>query len=517
MRTATAVGKAARGMWLILTIALLVSAAGPARLPAQDGIREPAVAGRFYPEDGRKLRAALDAYREEARPPAGLRPAAIVAPHAGYVFSGQIAADAFHQAQSYNYDLIVILGTNHTSPGFSGVSIFDGRGYRTPLGVAPIDRTVVQRLLETGGDFSFRPDVHAREHSVEVQVPFVQYFFPEAKIVAAVVGSPDPGLCRRFAAALAEAVKDRRVLIVASSDLSHYPAYDDARAVDREVLESVATLDPDRIRTTIAAWMQKGIPGLSTCACGEAPILTAVIAARLLGAEDAAVVSYANSGDTALGESGRVVGYGAVVIGNTADGSAVDPPAAPPADPGAELLPEDKAWLLSFARRTIARYFETGTAPLARPESPALHARRGAFVTLKRHGRLRGCIGHMSDDAPLCKVVGAMALQAAFNDRRFQPLSPAELDQIEIEVSVLTPQRRIASPQEIVIGRDGVVLRKDGSSAVYLPQVALEQGWNRDEMLRHLCLKAGLPADAWRQGAELSTFQAAVFHEGEEP
>jgi len=142
-----------------------------------------------------------------------------------------------------------------------------------------------------------------------------------------------------------------------------------------------------------------------------------------------------------------------------------------------------------------------------------LYARQGAFVTLKRHGELRGCIGHMENDLPLGQVVGHMALQAAFNDRRFSPLKFAELEAIEIEVSVLTPFQRIDGPGRIIIGRDGVMLQKAGRSAVFLPQVAPEQGWGLDDMLAQLSRKAGLSPSAWKEGASLYIFQAQVFSE----
>jgi AmmeMemoRadiSam system protein A len=184
-----------------------------------------------------------------------------------------------------------------------------------------------------------------------------------------------------------------------------------------------------------------------------------------------------------------------------------------PAPAKGPLQASDKAALLRFARESIRRFLTTQTAPLARGFSPRTLREQGAFVTLRKHGELRGCIGMIAGDGPLARLVGAMALQAAFYDQRFQPLAAAELPQIEIEISVLTPPRAVAGPSDIVAGRDGVVLKKDGRSAVFLPQVAVEQGWTRDEMLDNLALKAGLPRSAWRKGASFSTFQADVFAE----
>ena len=182
---------------------------------------------------------------------------------------------------------------------------------------------------------------------------------------------------------------------------------------------------------------------------------------------------------------------------------------------GFDLNDDQKRELLKFARKTISQYLESGTTPLPRSTDKGLNRKCGAFVTLHKSGRLRGCIGHMAEDKPLIQVVGAMALQSAFNDRRFQSLVKRELDDVEIEISVLTPYKEIDTEKEIVIGRDGVVLKKGMYSAVYLPQVAPGQGWDVVETLEHLCRKAGLPSGAYKQGAQLYTFQAIVFGEKE--
>jgi len=484
-----------------------------AAAPAAD-IREPAVAGKFYPDDAGKLRAAVLAYLDDARPPLGERPLALVAPHAGYVFSGQIAADAYRQAMGQGVDLVVVLGTNHTAPPFDGVSVYGGAGYRTPLGVAPVDPGVTKALLEADRSFRFRPEVHAREHSVEVQIPFVQVAFPEASIVAAVMGRPDPDLGTRLGEALARLLKGRRALVVASSDLSHYPGYGDAVAVDGKTLRAVASMDVHAIRSALSSRLRERRPGLDTCACGEGPIYAAIAAARALGARRGIVVSYANSGDTPFGEPGRVVGYGAVAFtagpGGT-DTSALPSPAAEPES--APLTQADRSYLLRLARSTVERLLTTDTVPLPRPDRPALLRRRGAFVTLKKGGELRGCIGHMAEDTPLALTVSRMAIQAALNDRRFPPVRPDEIPALEVEISALTPFERVPGYGSITVGRDGVLIRKDGRQAVFLPQVAPEQGWTREEMLDHLCRKAGLPADCWRSGCEFHTFQAEVFHE----
>ena len=485
---------------------------------AQTDVRPPAVAGGFYPAEAGKLRAAIEAYLASAQPPRGAAPVAIVVPHAGYVFSGQITADAFKQAAGQPYDTVVILGTNHTDPVFDRIAAYPGAGFRTPLGTASIDQAALAALMKDDPDVVWNARPHEREHSVEVQVPFVQYLFPAAKIVPLVIGTPDAAMCERLGRSLAKVLQGRRALIVASSDLSHYPAVSDARRADRETLETIASLDAARMRATLARHVERGVPQLVTGACGEAPILVAIAAARALGVTRGTIVSYANSADSPAGDPSRVVGYGAVTMapglpppGAASDGASLDGPVA--ADLSAPLTLGDKRALVRHARDTITRIVRTDTAPLSRGIEARLMREQGVFVTLRKHGELRGCIGRIIPDGPLHWLVGAMALQAATNDPRFDPVRADELNQIELDVSILTTPREIARPGDIVIGRDGVILSKNGRSAVFLPEVAVEQGWSRDEMLDNLCLKAGLPRGSWRTGAKLATFQSMLIRE----
>jgi AmmeMemoRadiSam system protein B/AmmeMemoRadiSam system protein A len=475
-------------------------------------VRPPAVAGQFYPADPAALGEAIEGFMRDAVPARVAGPVAIVVPHAGYVYSGQIAADAYRQAQSTPVDTVVILGTNHTSAAFRRVSVYDGAAYRTPLGVARVDRDLAAALVKEGGGV-FDATLHAREHSVEVQVPFVQYLFPSAAIVPVVVGSAEPEACRRFGRALAALAEGRRLLIVASSDLSHYPAKRVAADVDRRTLEAIASLNPEAL-AELEARASAGLRGVDTCACGEGPIRVAMEAARALGALRGTVVSYANSGDSAFGDPDRVVGYGAVAFSRGeagADLRALQPVAV---DATGALDDADKKVLLRLVRETITRFLRTETVPLPRGNSPRLLRESGAFVTLKSHGRLRGCIGRIQPAGPLIQLIGTLALESAFRDSRFKPVGAGEIRNIEIEVSVLTPPANVPRPEAIQPGRDGVVLRVGDRSAVFLPQVAAEQGWTRSEMLDNLAVKAGLPANAWRdKRAVFQTFRADVFDE----
>jgi AmmeMemoRadiSam system protein B/AmmeMemoRadiSam system protein A len=501
---------------MVVAAALLATFLGSVRtaFATENDIRPSAVAGRFYPRDAGRLRAAVQRFLADAVPPATGRPIAIVSPHAGYIYSGQIMADAFAQARGHAYHLIVLLGVNHKTPDFTGVAVFSGSGFQTPLGIADIDQEAARRLVNRFPGAVLDKLVHRDEHSIEVLVPFVQVVFPGIPILPIIVSLEDGDACARFGEALAQSLAERKALIVSSSDLSHYPSYADAQQLDHNTLQAMASLDFNRFVQVVRNQESSGLTGLSTCACGAQTILAAMAASKYLGASTGAIVSYANSGDALVGDRDRVVGYGAVVFQGNASRSGEDLFPGPPRDiEPAPLSASQQRNLLKFARKSLTQFYETETTPLPRPADPLLYARQGAFVTLKRHGELRGCIGHMADDLPLCHVVGRMALQAAFNDRRFPHLNDSELEEVEIEISVLTPLKPVDGPADIVVGRDGVMLRKFDRSAVFLPQVAPEQGWNRDEMLGHLCRKAGLPETAWKDGASFYTFQAQVFSE----
>ena len=478
-----------------------------------DSIREPVFAGQFYSADSTILANQVKIFLENAISPKVDNTIALIVPHAGYIYSGQIDADGYNQVKQNKYDLIVVLGTNHTTYGFSGISVYPKGMFATPIGSAKIDDIVAEELLKKDDDVTANLEVHKKEHSIEVQIPFIKYLFPSAKILPIIVGEPNVKMCKKFAKTLAVLIKDKKVLIVASSDLSHYPNFDDAIKVDNKTLKTITGLHSDEIVSEMQKQMDGNISQLVTCACGEAPIIAAIELAKELGANSASVISYSNSGYNPVGSTGRVVGYGAVVISK---GVNLKQPDVDSLVTDKSYIPSssDKKTLLKFARSTLEQYFTVQTLPLPRNMNPMLKIKRGTFVTLRKHGNLRGCIGHMSEDTPLCTIVGAMALQAAFNDRRFSPLTQEELSRVEIEISVLTPFTQIKNADDIVLGRDGVIVKKSGRQAVFLPQVATETGWTKEEFLDQLCFKAGLDAGDWKD-AELFTFQAIVFSESE--
>mgnify|MGYP001335285265 CR=1 FL=1 len=486
----------------------------------QDSCKKPEFAGQFYPAEKDKLTNAMEMFFGTAQPAGKNKPVAIIVPHAGIIYSGQIAADAYNQAKPFDYDIIILLGTNHTTAGFRTASFYSEKYYDTPLGRIKIDTTLPLEIKKNFAGLTTNKAVNAKEHSIEVQLPFIQYAFPTVSVVPIVVGQMNADDYYKLGHAIANAVRDKNVLIVASSDLSHYTDFSHALTTDKGTLTSITQMSPEKFLLHNDETLGKGIPALVTCACGEAPIATAMVAAKELGAKEAKIISYANSGHTTVGDIQKVVGYGAVTFykeeGNTDENSAqkyfVDPDDIQ--NDKDKISDSDKKYLLRFARSTVEEYLKAGALPLAEHLSPNINLKRGAFVTLRKSQELRGCVGRMLGDMPLYKVIGTMAIEAAFNDNRFTPVKQEELQNIEFEISVLTPVKKIKNADAIVLGRDGVIVRKNNLQAVYLPQVATETGWGKEEFLDQLCLKAGLKPGDWKD-AELFVFQAEVFSESD--
>lgn len=428
----------------------------------------------------------------------------LVSPHAGYMYSGGVAAYAYKLLQGKKYDRVVVISPSHFDL-FDFASIYDGDAYETPLGRIPVDKEFARKLASSGGSLRLSDRGHRiagqqGEHSLEVQLPFLQVVLGDFKLVPIVMGDQNYDLCRELGIALARLLKDSPSLIVASSDLSHYHPYKDAVSIDRKTLRAIEEWD--------YLSMSRNFESRVWEACGGGPIIAAMIAAERLGARRAMVLHYANSGDV-TGDKTRVVGYGAVALVKSSDSGKGSQEAA------FELSPEEQKALLQIARKSV----ETAVREHKLYECPdpgfeRLRQERGAFVTLKKHGQLRGCIGYVSPIKPLYLTVRDVAALAALRDPRFSPVTPAELAELDYEISVLSPLRRVLDIREIQVGRDGLVIKKGEAEGLLLPQVPVEQGWDRETFLRETCLKAGLPPESWRDPrTDIFRFTAFVFTE----
>ena len=297
-------------------------------------------------------------------------------------------------------------------------------------------------------------------------------------------------------AKLLEKNKKEKTLIVASSDLSHYHPYEEAVQRDRKVLTALRQWD----YLNLSRNFERGIWE----ACGGGPVVATMIAAERLQANSARLLKYANSGDVPAGGRSRVVGYGAVTLSREGEISKSE---------SFVLEQREKQELVDIARQSVEEAVRKKTLyQLSTSLFDALTQDRGAFVTLKKEGQLRGCIGSMAPAKPLGVTVRDVAVQAALLDRRFKPVAVQELSSLEYEISVLSPLRRVLDVKQIKVGRDGLLIKKGKYEGVLLPQIATEYGWNRRTLLEETCLKAGLPKHAWRdEDTDIFAFTVVVF------
>jgi len=460
-------------------------------------VRSAVVAGSWYPGDPDELAAMVDEMLAAVEPVDGV-PVGLIVPHAGYPYSGPVAAVGFRQLQGAPVDVAVVVAPDHQPPLSNPISVWAEGGFETPLGIVPVDVELAQALMEADPRITFDAPAHQGEHAIEIELPFLQRACPGCRIVPVLMGSDDEETVQALADALLKVLPGRRAVVIASSDLSHYPTYDDAQTVDGATLGAIETGDPARVRGTIEALMDAGFSNVVTCACGEGPILVTMRVAQGLGADMVTILQYANSGDSPRGDQSQVVGYGAVMLWR------YEPP---------DLTEARREELLALARTTIEKYLETGQIPDYETDDPALMRRSGAFVTLKENGELRGCIGHTRGDLPLYQAVQQMAVAAATEDPRFPPLRKDELAGVTVEISVLSPFRRVTDTAQIQIGTHGLLIYMDGRQGIFLPQVPVEQGWDLEEYLSNLCLKAGLPPDCQARQPTLYVFTAVVFEE----
>jgi MEMO1 family protein len=466
--------------------------------------RESVLAGSWYPAAPEELRQNIESFLARVPPAASTsegRLIALISPHAGYVYSGQVAAYAYKLLEKQKFPTVIVIAPSHHAR-FQGVSVYDRGGFRTPLGEIPLDKDLITALEGRDKRIRFLPEAHAKEHALEIQLPFLQVVMPGLKLVPLVMGEQDLETCQWLAKAIVDCVKDKPVLLVASSDLSHFHSYDEAKRLDQVVLDKVAALDPEGLLQSLA--------GGKCEACGGGPMATTMMAAQRLGATRSRVLNYANSGDV-TGDRSRVVGYMAAALWAEAGGGERKSE-GPKVGVDLGLSVEDKAALHRIARETIEAKLLGKKAPSLEDLSVTLKENRGAFVTLKTHGQLRGCIGRLVADRPLGEVVAEMALAAAFQDPRFSPLRADELKNLEIEISALTPFQKITGVDEIHVGKDGILMRNGGSSGLLLPQVATDYGWDRTTFLENTCQKAGLLKGCWKdKNTEIYIFSADVF------
>lgn len=480
-------------------------------------IREPAVAGLFYPSDPTQLRAAIRGYLDDARGHAPAVPVALIAPHAGYVYSGPIAGSAYASIAALRgrLDRVVILGPAHRVP-LRGLAIPSVDALRTPLGLVRLDIAARERL----GPLPFvtiDDHPHRQEHALEVQLPFVQEVLGDVPVLPVVVGHVHP---HDVARAL-EAIWDERTLVIVSSDLSHYLPRRIAERTDAETRDAIEALAPERFE--------------ENSACGRLPIAGLLELAKMRGLE-VTTLDLRTSGDTA-GTGDEVVGYGAFALtpkrahehaphehashehASHAHGPRENGPHEHGSDPRSHAQEALDRLLLELARRSLAHAAEHGRAPALSLEAlpEALRAPGASFVTLRRRRdhALRGCIGTLEARRPLALDVIENATSAALHDTRFSPVSPDEVEGLDVSISVLAPPTPLDVRSEAELlrivrpGIDGLVIEDELGGrrrrGVFLPAVWREVPDPRDflDALRH---KAGLPPGHWSPTMRVERF-----------
>jgi len=472
-------------------------------------IRSAAVAGSFYPAEPAELQNQISQFLTGSRKTVNDRAVKmLLVPHAGYPYSGQVAAEGFKQIEGAAIDKVILIGPSHHS-WFTGAAIDESDRWQTPLGEVEIDKTLAQSLIDEEEDIFFSSQPHIQEHCLEVEVPFLQTTLKKFKIVPIILGSVSDQLIERLADLIAQNM-DSKALLLVSTDLSHYPDYQTATQVDQKTIESILSGDQERFTQTISQEITQGYPGLETCACGEKAVRVAMLAAQKLGPGEWRLIKYANSGDVDIGDKNKVVGYAAIVW--------VKKEKPEEKEEEKHHAQEERKTLLRIARETLESYLKNKEKPKYQIDNPRLNEKLGVFVTLNKKGhQLRGCIGEFQPVTPLWQTVQNKAIDAALNDPRFPPVRYEELKEIEIEISLLSPPRKITDWREIEPGKHGVILKQGSRGGTFLPQVATETGWDREEFLSQLCLqKAGLPEDCYKDPkTELFVYTAEVFSESD--
>ena len=482
-------------------------------VPATRPVVRPATqANRFYTGNPKQLGEEVDSFLAlHSGSKVYNNVAALIVPHAGYYFSGNVAASAYMALNPKKpYKRIFMLGPSHHE-WLDGASVnSEADYYATPLGQVKVDRETARLLTEADSVFSYRAEAHAREHCLEVQLPFLQRRLGNVPpIVPVIISTNDYSKLKRMADALkpyfnsgdpAAGDAQGENLFIISSDFSHYPSYEDACEVDARTGRAIETGRVEEFIKTIETNAHSGKRNLATSACGKFPIITLML--MLDGNYDIKHLMYQNSGDIGDTDHSRVVGYHSFVFLRKQKSE------------GAFTLTDaDKKLLKEIAYNSIRDSIDgrKTASPLSATPGTLLQSHCGAFVSLHKQGRLRGCIGHFGEDYPLHRIVAEMARAAAFEDPRFAPVRREELDDIDIEISVLTPMRRIHSIDEFELHRHGIYIRKGYRSGTFLPQVADEVNWTKEEFLGHCSQdKAGLGWDGWRD-AELFVYEAIVF------
>jgi AmmeMemoRadiSam system protein B/AmmeMemoRadiSam system protein A len=468
--------------------------------------RKAAVAGQFYPSKDKSLTEELNKLFERATPKKHFNIRAIICPHAGYIYSGKVAASAYNQiADNAHYERVFIIAASHLQH-FESASIYCAGDFLTPLGKLIVDIEFGEMLTEQFPHiFSNNSSPHQGEHSIEVQLPFLQHKLRSAfKIIPIIIGTHKADSCKKIGDALRPYLNDKNLFVI-STDFSHYPKSIDAKMVDEITKNAILSNNPQQLLATLEQNSKLQIKNLETSLCGWTAVLTLLYMTSEISQIQYTAIDYSNSGDNKLiGNSNRVVGYWSIAAHETVEYTNQF-----------QLEEKDQKTLLKIARETLKKNCSKESMLQLETNgfSDQLKQCPGVFVSLHKKGELRGCIGSITSKKPLFQQVQQMTIAAASHDYRFRPIEAEELSEVFIEISVLSPLKKIEDISEIILGTHGVLIESKRHSGVFLPQVATETGWNKEELLGHCARdKAGLDWNGWKS-ADIYIFTATLFSE----
>jgi len=498
---------------IFLLAYLIVSSFWFVDQPVAQETKYPNVSGSFYPDNPTELNRMLDNFISQVIPGGNSMDIfALIVPHAGYGYSGSTAGFGYRAIKGRDYKTVVIIGSSHYY-SFIGASIYPKGKFQTPLGTLEVDEEFAQKLLYQDKDIYFDPAAFKKEHSVEVQLPFLQKSLSGFKIVPIITGDCSLATCQRLADLLKGAIGKRKdVLVIASTDMYHGYDFQEAEIIDKLTLSYLKNMD--------GQGLYYGLREQKLQLCGGFGVVTTIALSKELGYNTLSILSYTNSAIVTQKKAKGTwtVGYTACLIGARQSQGANTEDSRIGKGEKEMLSPAQRKKLLQIARNSIKTYLSTGNKLKLSEDDPVLLKEMGAFVTLNRHGQLRGCIGNLVGRQPLYLTIRDMAIESAVGDPRFSKLTETELDEVKIEISVLSPMEKVDNPEKIKLGIHGVLVKRGFNSGVFLPQVATETGWSKEEFLSNLCShKAGLNPDAWKEkSTELYIFTAEVFSEKED-
>ncbi|WP_415395976.1 AmmeMemoRadiSam system protein B [Sulfurimonas sp. CS5] len=458
-------------------------------------LRPAAVAGSFYTNNKSQLQTEIKTLLRNAKTFEQKNINALIVPHAGYVFCANVASTAY-KTLNKRYKNIFLIGSSHYI-SFDGASIYNIGDYNTPLGNVKVNKTLATKLIENSQYFTFHKDAHKKEHTLEVQLPFLQTIYgKDINIIPIIIATSNLGTIKSIAKGLSPYFNDDNLFII-STDLSHYPTFDDANSVDKKTLDSLTKNNPQKFVEALAKNEDAKIEALQTSACGWSSLLTLLYITNNKPYKYE-ILEYKNSAHSKYGDKKKVVGYGAMRVYKSDEFF---------------LTLKEKQELLNIANLSLYQAIANKKKLVVDESkiSPKLKEHLGAFVTLHKNKILRGCIGTFGPDKPLYKVIVDMTIESALHDTRFKEVKQSELKDIKIEISVLTPRKKISSLDEIVIGKHGIYIKKGSKTGTYLPHVATEMKWDTKEFVGNCSEeKVGIGYNGYKD-AELFIYEAIVF------